>query len=181
MGRIRSKKIRECTIELLTRFRIERPPVDVENIARRVGLSVRYSDGDDSLSGFLIRGIHAGGNVIGVNSGHAKTRQRFTIAHELGHWFLHQQQEPVHVDRRFEVYRRSAESATGDNVAEIEANRFAAELLMPEHFLERDLRDRYSIDLADEDEVSELANRYAVSQPAVTFRLMNLGYIAARQ
>ena len=68
---------------------------------------------------------------------------------------------------------------TGDDVTEIEANTFAAELLMPKKLLERDLRENLDdIDLGDDASVGRLANRYKVSISAMTFRLTNLGSIS---
>ena len=60
---------------------------------------------------------------------------------------------------------------------EKEANLFAAELLMPVRFLDRDIRNIGSLDLIDEDVVAALAEKYGVSTQAMTFRLAYLGYL----
>ncbi len=57
----------------------------------------------------------------------------------------------------------------------MEANRFAAELLMPLQFLRDDLESRF-FDLADDESLYELAKRYGVSTQALTIRLNGLGY-----
>ncbi|MEW6229875.1 MAG: ImmA/IrrE family metallo-endopeptidase, partial [Bacillota bacterium] len=72
--------------------------------------------------------------------------------------------------RRF----RDDTSALGVDQDEISANRFAAELLMPEEFLARDV-DELSDDL--EWAITYLAQRYRVSEQAMTIRLMKLGKI----
>ncbi len=58
-------------------------------------------------------------------------RQRFTIAHELGHFFLHRASSTVFVDAA-PIFFRDESSSNGSQREEIEANAFAAELLMPE-------------------------------------------------
>jgi len=72
---------------------------------------------------------------------------------------------------------RDERSSEGTDEHEIEANIFAAELLMPAAFLERDLEQLDPADLLDEDGLISLAAAYRVSPQALTFRLANLGYI----
>ena len=88
--------------------------------------------------------------------------------------------EPVHVDKAnvaYRINRRDEQSASGQDDSEREANLFAAELLMPARFLEKDVAAK-GIDLLDDTAVNELANKYGVSAQALTFRLMNIGLIA---
>jgi Zn-dependent peptidase ImmA (M78 family) len=74
---------------------------------------------------------------------------------------------------------RDSESATGEDNDEREANFFAAELLMPEEFLVRDLKGTDLDMLEDENEfLWKLAKKYQVSAQALTFRLANLRYIS---
>ena len=110
--------------------------------------------------------------VIGVESNQPETRQRFTIAHELGHFLLHEGDQ-VHVDRQFRLNYRSAKSSTAEDVEEIEANAFAAAILMPERLLRVDAG-RLQFDIEDEEAVRELAIRYNVSTQAMAIRLLNM-------
>jgi Zn-dependent peptidase ImmA (M78 family) len=110
--------------------------------------------------------------VIGVNSMEAPTRQRFTIAHELGHLLLHKD-EDLHVDERFPIAFRNPKSSQAIDDKEIEANQFAAELLMPEEFILKDLKGK-DLDIEDDDLVAELAAKYEVSTQAMTIRLSRL-------
>jgi len=107
--------------------------------------------------------------MIGVNSLHHPNRQRFTIAHELGHIQLHRPliESEIHLDKG--SLKRDALSAQGIDPHEIEANTFAAELLMPQMLLEAVLGER-SIDLEDEDAIASLAKRFRVSDAAMRFR-----------
>jgi Zn-dependent peptidase ImmA (M78 family) len=75
------------------------------------------------------------------------------------------------------VKLRGEASSKGVDTEEIESNLFAAELLMPARFLQKDLEKIASLDLNDEDVVTKLANNYGVSTQAMMFRLANLGYI----
>jgi Zn-dependent peptidase ImmA (M78 family) len=181
MLRRRRHHIRAKVETLLAELGITGPEVPVERIAQRHGIAVRRQELDEeSVSGFLARqpGRHA---IIGVNSTHSDKRQRFTIAHELGHFFLHdgQGQQEVHIDRtqQFSVKLRSAASSRGDDTEEVEANLFAAELLMPTRFVEQDFARRI-FDLSDDDEtVSAMAERFGVSTQAMSYRLAYLGLI----
>ncbi len=66
----------------------------------------------------------------------------------------------------------------GEQPSEIEANAFAAELLMPVSFLKRDLEEGDdAVDLSDDDALKSLAAKYRVSVTAMTFRLANLRYL----
>ncbi|MFN7141725.1 MAG: ImmA/IrrE family metallo-endopeptidase, partial [Limisphaerales bacterium] len=129
-------KIREHANQLLQQFGIQSAPVNVEGIAGSLGIVIRRTPTDDEVSGFLFK-QQTGPTVIGVNSLHHPNRQRFTIAHELGHFMLHDFSE-VHVDQAVMRLRSSA-SSTGIDSDEVEANRFAAELLMPEAFLQEEI------------------------------------------
>ncbi|KAM3108257.1 ImmA/IrrE family metallo-endopeptidase [Phormidesmis sp. 146-33] len=178
---IRRKYIRQTVSQLLKAHGISEAPVDVVALASDMGIEVLPTEADDSLSGFLFRGEGGQQPVIGVNSAHHARRQRFTIAHELGHYVLHGA-EKVHYDdksRGFQVHLRSAVSAEGSDRLEVEANAFAAELLMPAAFLERDLENVSHIDVVDEDPIfNELVEKYGVSKRSMTLRLSHLGYVS---
>ncbi len=115
-----------------------------------------------------------------ITRGVAPVRQRFTIAHELGHLLIHRYLTP-HADGRYQVRFRNEKSASGSVREEIEANQFAAELLMPERDV-RHLAIRLRLDVLDSDADKEAvrklmsaARRFQVSVQALTFRIANLG------
>lgn len=173
---VRRKMIRELSTDLLEKHNIVSAPVNVEKIAHAMHLDVRKDRVEGDISGFLFRDHEKSSAIIGVNSNHHSNRQRFTIAHELGHFLLHTG-DKVHVDRGFEVRLRSDESSKGTDIDEKEANLFAAELLMPKSFVQRDLDEIGSVDLTDEDVIKKLADKYQVSPHAFAFRLSYLGYV----
>jgi len=173
---VRKRLIRRIVEDLLEQAGVTAAPVPVERIAKQAGAQVAYESADDNLSGFLYRAAGKGKRpIIGINDEHNPRRQRFSIAHELGHLILHTG-DPLHVDRgnALQIKLRSEASSTGTDPDEKEANAFAAELLMPQKFVERDLED---LDALDDDALQVLAEKYEVSQQAMAFRLANLGYI----
>lgn len=173
---IRRKHIRNLVEQLLETHGTEVAPVPIEAIAPSLGIRVQYEPAEDELSGFLLRDLSRQKAIIGVNDRHSKNRQRFTIAHELGHYLLHEQ-EKLHVDRRFQIQLRDGNSSKGESEEEKEANLFAAELLMPVSFIRQDLAEVEGLDLEDDATVSGLAEKYGVSTQAMTFRLAYLGYL----
>ncbi len=164
------RRTEATVLRLLQEQRVHKPPVPVETIARRLGAEVRYSPFEGDISGGVFRDESR--VTIGVNSLDHPNRQRFTVAHEIGHMLLHKGKE-VHIDRTFRINLRDDASSQAVDPEEIEANRFAAELLMPEAMLVRDLHGQ-GIDLESEEDLRRLAARYRVSVQALTFRLMNL-------
>lgn len=155
--------------ELIERFRIRKPPVPVEKIVKKLGLSLVNLPAGDEISGALIRKDDY--VVIAVNPLHHIHRQRFTIAHELGHYCLHEGLEE-HVDQNFRIAWRNADSSKAVNWLEIQANRFAAELLMPTEFLTRDID---SLRRIEKRTVALLAAAYKVSPEAMKIRLTSIG------
>ena len=158
--------------QLLARLGIQSAPTPVEKIAKALGAQVRFSPFDEELSGMIY--IKDGVAIIGVNSLHHPNRQRYTIAHELGHLELHRQliTSEVHVDKGFPVLMRDPKSATGTELHEIEANQFAAELLMPRKLIEQAL-DGKKCDIDDEGPIEELAKKFRVSKQALEYRVRN--------
>lgn len=153
--------------EVLDELGVVEAPVDAEKIARLLGAQVkREDDFDDDFSGMVYR---ADGNiVIAVNRSHSPKRQRFTLAHEIAHLLLHED-EALHVDGAI-LGQRDPLASEGTSDKEIEANHFAAHLLMPDHFLARDLRGRH-FDIQDDGLVKTLADKYRVSVQAMALRL----------
>jgi len=163
--------------DLLEAHGITQAPVPVDDLARELGAEVRYRTFDGDISGLLVR-TDDGQTVVGVHAKHARTRQRFTIAHELGHHVMHKGRPAIveHLTRSARVNFRDGTSALATDKEEIEANQFAAGLLMPstlveDAFLEATPR------LGPERTAAVLAKVFEVSPQAMNFRLMNLALI----
>jgi Zn-dependent peptidase ImmA (M78 family) len=159
---------------LLARLAVKSPPTPVEKIAKALGAEVRFAPFDNELSGMVY--VKDGVPIIGVNSLHHPNRQRFTIAHELGHLELHRQMitSAVHVDKDFPALMRDSKSATGTEQIEIQANQFAAELLMPRTLIHQALAGK-QFDIDDDGPIEELAKKFRVSRQALEYRIRNRG------
>ena len=149
----------------------------MRRVAEELGAIVRYSPLDDELSGMIY--IKDDVPIIGVNALHHPNRQRFTIAHETGHLVLHRDLigERVHVDKEFMIgmgeLRRDSRSSLGTEEIEIEANRFAAALLVPKTHIEEALEHK-SFDIDDEGPLKALARKFRVSKQMLEYRIRNL-------
>lgn len=164
-------KIELAADELRLQWAADVVPVPVEEIARRLGLELVARVLADDVSGLLLR-PEGGKSAIVVNQRHSLARQRFTIAHELGHLRLHKGR-PMVVDH-VRVNLRDARSGAAVDREEIEANAFAAELLMPRALvlaeIQRAAGRGHSTQLA-----ADLAVGFGVSKQAAEYRLVNLG------
>lgn len=149
-------------------------PVKVESFARALGMELVYRKLEDEVSGSLV--INQGRATIVVNTSHNKNRRRFTIAHEIGHYILHGKSAQVFIDSA-KVFNRDPISAQGTQTQEIDANAFAAELLMPESELLQDVGTSSINPFVDQDRIDHLATRYRVSVEALLIRLTKLGLI----
>lgn len=160
---------------LLDELDIHTVPVPLDKVARALGARVSYTPLDEELSGMVF--IKDAVAIIGVNSLHPTNRQRFTLAHEIAHLHLHRQAitQAVHVDKRFAetVLRRDQRSSEGIDEKEIEANQFAAALLMPKEKLLEAL-EQAELDVEDERALDELSRRFRVSKATLQYRIRNL-------
>jgi predicted transcriptional regulator len=163
--------------ELLAAHNVRRAPVDVEGIASNYATIVAQPL-DDEVSAVLAP-LDGRRWLILVNASHSDRRRRFSIAHELGHLLLHNFTAP-HADRAFRF--RDARSSEGSVLEEIQANQFAAELLMPRDMILK-ATSHISFDHAPQDEgsdkefektIGDLSERFRVSRQAMTIRLSTL-------
>jgi Zn-dependent peptidase ImmA (M78 family) len=140
--------------------------VKLSEIARQLGVEVKAATLKPGLSGEIKRKPD-GGFRIRVNRHDPKRRQRFTVAHEIAHFLLHQDQigDGIEDDK---LYR----SELSDR-REQEANRLAADILMPERLI------RFALEEAEEKDVGDkalyLANQLDVSESAMSIRMESLG------
>ncbi len=104
---------------------------------------------------------------IYLNERDSKNRQRFTCAHELGHYV---KRSSMGQEEWEDVDLRDAFSSTGRDPDERYANQFAAALLMPKPAVKREVKR-----LKDRRLAPALAPRFGVSADAMHYRLENLG------
>lgn len=132
-------------------------PLDVLALAQTLGLKVIKEPMAENTSGYLRRGEDSW--TLGVNSLHHPNRQRFTIAHEIGHYFLHREHSSFEDGL---LFRKTA----GRNAQEDEANYFASLLLMPSVEFRRNLTTS---------SIEQVATTFGVSKQAAELRVSNLG------
>jgi len=174
---VKRTEIAKQAASLLVKHRVTAPPVQVEQIALTEGIKIVRSAAEWSESGFLLREGHS--TIIGINSRNARKRQRFTIAHELGHWLLHKG-KPLIVDQSVMVNKRDKLSSQATEPEEMDANYFAAELLMPRSFTLEAIARHMKTGIGSRDElVTALAKDFDVSADAMGYRLMNLGVLSS--
>ncbi len=169
------------TIELLAHdilesYDISKIPVDPVAIANNLGIKVYAENFEiyngDKVSGAIIK--HENGNIeILVNESDSYERQRFTVAHELGHLFLHIKNSSKY--ERVDMHR-----ATGYGTIipqEVEANNFAAALLMDKDTLFKKFIIANEFGIVGTACIDYLANLFGVSKQAMEYRLRNIGLI----
>lgn len=170
--------IEQITSDLLNRFNLMKAPIDVKSLIRKMNIKLESRDFNDEISGVLV--TENGKAKIGYSKNESPQRQRFTLAHELGHYKLHlnEHKNNLFLDNVKVMYRKQAITRTEKN-QEIEANRFAACLLMPEELLREkhnNLTDKNYF-MTDDEIIIDLSKEFKVSQIAMTYRLTNLGLI----
>lgn len=163
--------------KLVERLGKENLPIDVKAIARALNLKVIEANLGPGVSGLLVsNGVEA---HVCVQETDALVRQRFTIAHEIAHHHLgHQFESGEHVlvDKGYYISERGPRASDGVDPKEIEANQFAACLLMPSKLVREQVAQLGGVPLLDY-QVSELANIFVVSEQAMTIRLTTLGLL----
>lgn len=137
-------------------------PVDPFQIAKKLGVEVHQVSLPDDTAGFIRK---SDGLVAAyLNKWDGRQRQRFTLAHELGHYIEHEDNGVLSF-----VEKRNDLSSAGHDVHEIYANNFAAELLMPANIVRKWWAQGQSPE--------EMRTKLDVSRPAFAHRLKNLGLI----
>ena len=136
-------------------------PLNVAAVAEKLGIHIEHVPLKDDMSGILYKHEENKSWVMQINENHHPNRQRYTIAHELGHFCLHR-----HLKQRFEdkIFFRGGEA----NKPEWQANGFASTILMPEDKFREMIRSGVS-------NVEMLAKEFKVSTLALRIRAKDIG------
>ena len=148
----KTDKSHHVATRVLRTFGVTKAPVDVRSIAKQMGVEVRETP-EPGWSGAIQSSETTA--VCWLNSTEAEVRKRFTLAHELGHLLLH----PLGMEFRDVTFAGSSR--------ESEANRFAADLLIPLWML-----DAYAPSMSGN--VESLARAFSVSTHAMQIQLDKL-------
>lgn len=141
----------------------DQPPVRLPDLAKALGVSVKAATLRPGISGEIRPAPEGEGFIIRINRHDPLKRQRFTVAHELAHFLLHRDQIGTGIED--DVLYRS----TLSDKREQQANRLAADILMPESLLAE------AKDAAEEKGVGDvamyLADLFAVSEAAMRIKV----------
>lgn len=142
--------------QLLIACEINNFPVDLNKILSHLNLSLEEINLDNEISGIL----NVKKRTIYVEKDHSQPRKNFTIAHELGHYCMHQDISDTFEDK---IFLRTSSV----DLYESQANKFAAELLMPRDIFMKIIKE-------DVDTIEKLAVFFNVSTLAVRVRAKQL-------
>jgi Zn-dependent peptidase ImmA (M78 family) len=163
------EEIEQRAAAVLREHGLESIPIDPVVLANRLGMAVHNAKfSDDNIVGMIAK--RGDQTTLLVNSDDSPFRKRFTIAHELGHHFLHLLEDGEFVDGEASLFRGLGESqkeVTPDRRREIQANLFAAALLMPEPAVRGEWKLLRSVEA--------MARRFNVSEAAMGIRIGQLG------
>ncbi|WP_339832840.1 ImmA/IrrE family metallo-endopeptidase [uncultured Parvibaculum sp.] len=150
--------------EILDRY-LSECPVKLGQLAKELGVAVKVSSLGTGISGQISR--EGNQYVVRVNRNEARERQRFTIGHELAHYLLHRHIVDNSPDgiKDTVLYRSGAPASI-----EYEANRLAADIVMPMELVEQELSRRFG-GVVTEGTIESLAACFGVSKAAMEIRL----------
>ena len=158
------KIARDKSWEVLIECKIHTLPLNLAQIAKYYNITIiKYSESNDkTLTGDGFSTIVNGRLVIYYNDIDSSiTRQRFTIAHELGHCLL------GHIKENIRTFRYNSEADKYKNPKEMQANVFARDILMPATIL-------HSLGISSADEIANICNVSMQSAEIRFNRLMEL-------
>ena len=159
---LKQHEIQDKVNTLLEQTQCDTYPVPIVRIAESLGYTVHFMDSNDSINDSIVGKVSHIEKKIYVKQGDIPQRQRFTIAHELGHIHLHNG-DRFRTERGLNVF--------SDDHEEVEANRFAAMLLMPEN----EFRKIWEI---SEQSIEYVANYFAVSKLSASIRANTLNLLS---
>ena len=149
------------------------PHLDIDTLLIRLNIQKEEKILDENISGAAI--INGGKRRILINISEPDNRRRFTACHEIAHCLAHSDQA-LSVDVQSITLLRDPNSSNGENWREVEANRLAAALLMPEELLHTEFALSKEFYSTDSLVVQDLAHKFQVSEQAMLIRLGSIGY-----
>jgi len=156
-------RVDEAEAKIVRKF-VQQYPVKVGELATALGLKVTRTPLPPKISGLIKPSEEAKAKFeIRVNKYEVPERQRFTVAHEIAHYLLHRKEIGLGVIDSI-MYRSNLTSRK-----ETEANRLAADIVMPTQAINREL-EKFG-GRRTEEVAEEMATIFKVSVPAMKVRL----------
>ena len=153
---------RDKAAEVFSKYHLGEPPIDIIELAEKLGYTVWFATfKDERISGGVSFDATQGGKIY-VSRSETGKRQRFTVAQELGHCVMHRDSHKNGILESVDMFRRPDDHRP----EEVEANEFAASILMPEEMVRQKWREWRSTEI--------LADIFQVSISAMSYRLYNL-------
>jgi Zn-dependent peptidase ImmA (M78 family) len=154
--------------ELLKKLGITEPhEIDLGAIAYDNNAIVKIRD----LSGCEARIVGKGNKcVISINSNSNTQRQRFSIAHELGHWMLHR-------GENFICRSEDIDNPQGSSKPkERQADNYAANLILPQFIISKHIKKFSKLDF---ETIRHIAQEFSTSLTATSIRIIEGNYFPA--
>ena len=155
--------VRKKARELLESINSDRPPVDLSTCASSIGAIIQKSDNLPPQECGQTIPCRGGQSIIVVNASHLESRQRFTIAHEIGHIMI--KQALANSERR--LFERDLNRFSNKPREEHLCDLFAAELLLPPELLKVSIRRQRQISMSV---IESLAAEFQASLTATGLR-----------
>lgn len=167
-------EIEEIAYVVMKQFNLYECPTPIATILDKAGFYFYIEDLPENMSGIIavsdhLIELHGNKRIIKVNKDDNRSHQRFTMAHELGHYIFDYTGEGKYID----AYDITEEKV--DTPKEMRVNRFATALLMPQDKF-RDKYQAYTIlKFKKEKILTLLADCFDVSETAIAKRIIELG------
>lgn len=158
--------------ELLDLYELNQVPVNLYELCNRLNISVSNTKFKEYENDYIVGAIKKDddGNVkIYINKDDSINRNRFTIAHELGHYCL---EHISNNGQRMTLARRDGYNT--NNYIEKQANQFAAALLMNKDKVRKEYEEMKNLKVSSSTIINILSRMFGVSEQAMKFRLKNL-------
>jgi len=166
LKRNRYESIKKKVLEILKDNKVQNPPIVLKQIVNYIEkkYKVVFQFKKQPFSKHYSGQIIIEGKIVGIlyNQNDTMGRQRFTIAHELGHFAL------GHLERS--TLKLEAIKINTTDPIEKEANVFAANLLMPDFLMKKEK-------VNSKDDIVKLAEKYQVSYEAMNYKVCTSNYL----
>ncbi len=163
--------INNLTQDIIDLYNIQIPIENINDVVTTLGGRVEETMDIDTMSDGSIR-KQDDGFIIYISPFQSSERKKFTIAHELGHLFLHMGYKIS--SELWDKQKNATYYRSGDSLMEYQANEFAAALLMPKEIYKK-IMDQYTIE--NKVETDKVADYFGVSVSAASNRGKFLGYL----